>query len=204
MLHELNITVSKETKAGKIFESLAPDFLSISYNTPKDYVRILWKRYQRCGVSNNNLNGIIFEIILATLCIRENLLPLFMGAKVAFVPNVDYDLMLYSPECGPICLSAKTSLRERYKQADLEAIALKFVHRKAQSYLITLHEQEAKGIKKKIQKGEVIGLDDVVVATSEDFNDLITKLKKYKFALSPNVEVIKSSRVTTEEDVKSL
>lgn len=67
-----------------------------------------------------------------------------MSAKVAFVPNVIYDLMFYTSERGPICISAKTSLRERYKQADLEAIALKYVHRKALSYLVTLQTNEAK------------------------------------------------------------
>jgi hypothetical protein len=49
----------------------------------------------------------------------------------------------------PICISAKTSLRERYKQADFEAIALKYVHRKALSFLVTLEENEAKSVKAK-------------------------------------------------------
>lgn len=81
-----------------------------------------------------------------------------MNAKVAFVPNVIYDLMFYTSERGPICWSVKTSLRERYKQADLEAIALKYVHRKALSYLITLEENEAKSVKAKIKSGALLGL----------------------------------------------
>ena len=93
---------------------------------------------------------IIFEYILATLFVREGILPLYLSAKVAFVPNVIYDLMLFTSERGPICLSAKTSLRERYKQADLESIALKYVHRKALSFLLTLEENEAKSVKKKL------------------------------------------------------
>ena len=43
--------------------------------------------------------------------------------------------------------------RERYKQADLEAIALKYVHRKALSYLVTLEANEAKSVKAKIKSG---------------------------------------------------
>ena len=39
----------------------------------------------------------------------------------------------------PIVLSIKTSLRERLKQADLKALALNNVYRKAQTYLLTLY-----------------------------------------------------------------
>jgi len=100
-----------------------------------------------------------------------------MSAKVAFVPNVIFDIMFYTRECGPICWSIKTSLRERYKQADLESIALKYVHRKSLSYLITLNESEASSVKEKIRNGDVIGLNDVLVATSTEFDLLVSELK---------------------------
>jgi len=126
-----------------------------------------------------------------------------MSAKVAFVPNVIYDLMLYTAERGPICLSAKTSLRERYKQADLEAIALKYVHRKALNYLLTLEEVEARNIKEKIKSGDVIGLDDVILATQPEFDTLISSLKNFELAEPPTVKVIESNHVITREKVAS-
>ena len=127
-----------------------------------------------------------------------------MIAKVAFVPNVIYDLMFYTEERGPICISAKTSLRERYKQADLEAIALKYVHRKALCFLLTLEENEAKSVKAKIKTGDVIGLDNVIVATSDEFDNLIKDLKFYQFSEPPTVKVIESNQVITSEKVKGL
>ena len=133
-LNQLGITVGINNKAEIIFDSLFPCFLKVKYKKPSDYISIYWEAFQKHPEGNNNLNGKIFEYILATLFVRENILPLYMSAKVAFVPNVIYDLMFYTAERGPICISAKTSLRERYKQADLEAIALKYVHRKALSY----------------------------------------------------------------------
>lgn len=136
--------------------------------------------------------------------VRENILPIYMSAKVAFVPNVIYDLMFYTAERGPICWSVKTSLRERYKQADLEAIALKYVHRKALSYLITLEENEARSVKAKIKSGDVIGLDEVIVATSEDFNQLIFELKEFEFSEPPTVKVIESNQIITEEKVNKI
>lgn len=203
-LNLLGITVGTNNKAGAIFDSLFPDFLKIKYTKPSDYIATYWNAYQKHPEGNNNINGKIFEYILATLFIRENILPLYMSAKVAFVPNVIYDLMFYTTERGPICISAKTSLRERYKQADLEAIALKYVHRKALSYLITLEANEAKSVETKIKSGDVIGLDNVIVATSDAFNTLIKELKTYQFSEPPTVKVIESTQVITHNKVKLL
>ena len=198
-LNQLGITIGKKNKADIIFESLFPDFLLIDYKKPSEYVSIYWEKYKSQEIKNSNLNGIIFEYILATLFVREGILPLYLSAKVAFVPNVIYDLMLYTDERGPICISAKTSLRERYKQADLEAIALKYVHRKALSYLVTLEEKEAKSVKAKIKSGDVIGLDNVFVATNDEFNELIKHLKEFHLSEPPTLKVIVSNQIVTKE-----
>ena len=203
-LNKLGITVGINNKAEVVFDSLFPDFLKVNYNKPSDYISTYWEAFQKHPDGNNNLNGKIFEYILATLFARENILPLYISAKVAFVPNVIYDLMFYTSERGPICISAKTSLRERYKQADLEAIALKYVHRKALSYLVTLEANEAKSVQAKIKSGDVIGLDNVVVATSEDFNKLIEELKSYTFSEPPTVKVIESNQIITADKMNSL
>lgn len=178
--------------------------MDVKYSMPSEYVSKFWTKYEQRKDRNANLNGIIFEYILASLCIREVILPLYMSAKVAFVPNVIYDLMFYTAERGPICWSVKTSLRERYKQADLESIALKYVHRKALSYLITLSEKEANSVKTKIKTGDVIGLDNVVVATKPEFDDLVAELKAFDFEEPPTVKVIESTQVVTEERVKDV
>jgi hypothetical protein len=203
-LNQLGITIGINNKAEIVFDSLFPSFMDVKYDKPSDYVKLYWEAFKKHPEGNNNLNGKIFEYVLATLFVRENILPLYMSAKVAFVPNVIYDLMFYTAERGPICISAKTSLRERYKQADLEAIALKYVHRKALCFLVTLEENEAKSVKAKIKSGDVIGLDSVIVATSNDFDDLIKELKSYQFSEPPTVKVIDSNQVITVEKVKAL
>lgn len=181
-----NPKVGNRIKSEAIFDSLFPNFMEVKYEKPSDYIRIYWQAYQKHPEGNNNLNGKIFEYVLATLFVREGILPIYMSSKVVFVPNVIYDLMFYTTERGPICISAKTSLRERYKQADLEAIALKYVHRKALCFLVTLEEKEAKSVKAKIKSGDIIGLDSVVVATSDDFDELIAELKKFQFSEPAN------------------
>ncbi|HOV36294.1 MAG TPA: hypothetical protein PLJ19_07010 [Dysgonamonadaceae bacterium] len=203
-LNDLRITIGRDNKAELIFDSLFPNFLEVEYDKPNEYIQQYWNAYIQHPERNNNLNGKVFEYILATLCVREGILPIYMSAKVAFVPNVIYDLMFYTNERGPICWSVKTSLRERYKQADLEAIALKYVHRKALSYLITLEENEARSVKAKIKNGDVIGLDDVIIATKEEFNELVAELKEFEFSEPPTVKVIESNQIITEEKVNRI
>jgi len=98
----------------------------------------------------------------------------------------------------------KVGLRDCYKQADLEAIALKYVHRKGLSFLITLEENEARSVKAKIKSGDVIGLDNVIVATSEEFNELILELKTFEFSEPPTVKVIESNQIITEDKVSRI
>jgi hypothetical protein len=204
LLNQLGIAIGEGKKAATIFDNLFPSFLKVGYSKPSDYIKKYWSAYEKHPERNNNLNGKVFEYILATLFVREGIMPLYLSAKVAFVPNVIYDLMFYTTERGPICISAKTSLRERYKQADLEAIALKYVHRKALSYLVTLEENEAKSVKAKIKSGDVIGLDNVVVATSKDFDELVAELKTYQASEPPTVKVITSNQIITADKVKAL
>ena len=144
------------------------------------------------------MNGAVFEGLLATILYRSGVLPLFVQAKLSFVPNVDFDFVAYSKEFGPVILSAKTSLRERYKQADLEGMMLRQVHRKSKSYLITLNEKEAAGVNTKIETGLVLGLDKVVVATDKSFDELINELQALNFYRPEKIEVLTSSRVISD------
>lgn len=201
MLKKLGIVKSK-TKGYRVFmEHIAPDFLTNTMH-PSEYVTDCWNKYVSSGVSrNNSLNGTIFELIIATLFVKEGILPLYLQAKVAFVPNVNFDAVLYSSESGPIGLSLKTSLRERYKQADLEAIALKYVHRKAENYLLTMDPAEAASVSEKIAKGEALGLNKAILTTTTVFDCFVDELKNKRFIQPGSVEIISSSSVITAETV---
>lgn len=199
MLKKLGIVKSK-TKGYHVFmEHIAPDFMSNTMG-PSEYVRYCWNNYENSGVErNNSLNGTIFELIIATLFVKEGILPLHLQAQVAFVPNVNFDAVLYTHENGPIGLSLKTSLRERYKQADLEAVALKYVHRKAENYLLTMDREEADSVSRKIATGAVLGLDKAVLASSEEFDSFVNNLKSKAFVSPGSVEIITASRIITEQ-----
>ncbi len=208
ILKDLDIVRGNNTLAGGIFEDLFPSFMDVIYNQPNEYISTYWKAYLAIrddrlenDQQKRGVNGKIFEYIIATLLIRENIFPIYMNAKVAFVPNINYDLLIYSTDKGPICLSAKTSFRERYKQADLESIALKYVHRRSQCYLITLSQEDAVMVNTKQKAGDVIGLDQAVCATHNDFNLLIEKIKDLNLVVAPSIDVIETNQIVTQNRV---
>lgn len=199
ILRQMHIVKGNNNKAAKIFESLFPeyDFLTIPYESPTDYVAKYWSEYCKLGSHGNSLNGNFFEIIINSLLFREDIKPFYTQAKVAFVPNVIFDVVLYS-DSAPVSLSIKTSLRERYKQADLEAVALKYVHRKAKCYLLSLEPDEVSSQKKKIERGDILGLDDIIDCQSDEFNYLIETLKreyKSKLIVPKKIDVIAGNLV---------
>jgi hypothetical protein len=193
ILYNKNIIRSKDTTTEKVFEQLfdSKTFEDIHYTNPHEYVSIYWNQYKSLGKRSNSLNGNIWECIIYTLLYKENLRPFYTKAKVAFVPNVEFDTLFYT-QSGPISLSLKTSLRERYKQADLEAIALKYVHRSAKNYLLTLDTDEAILCKEKIKSGEIIGIDKIVDCNTKDIDELIKDLQviRSEFAIAPKVDVV--------------
>ena len=197
--------VSTDNISSQTFEELlgAEQFYDVDYEKPTDYVCRYWDAFTKLPQMNNNLGGKVFELIIETLFLREGLMPLFSQAKVAFVPNVDFDILLYrlteQGERIPISISIKTSLRERYKQADLEGFALKNVHRKAKCYLLTMNEEEARNVNRKILSGDVAGLDKVIVCNTDDFNQFIEALKDNKYVESDTRKIITSSFEVTEE-----
>lgn len=204
MLKKLGI-VKSSTKGYDVFtEHIEPNFMQNTMD-PSEYVRYCWEKYENSGVTRTNaLNGTIFELIIATLFVKERIVPLHLQAQVAFVPNVNFDAVLYTNESGPIGLSLKTSLRERYKQADLEAVALKYVHRKAENYLLTMDSEEAESVANKIADGAVLGLDKALLASSDEFDDFVNGLKSRTFITPGEIQIITASRVITEQSIASV
>lgn len=191
-------------KSTDIFEGFTGEqtFVDLPQMAPNEYVLYYWNLYEQSGLNfttdgkkNNALNGQMFELIIYTLLYKEGILPFYVQAKVAFVPNVEYDTILYSKE-SPICLSLKTSLRERYKQADLESIALKYVHRKAECFLLSLDADEVASVNGKIKNGDVIGLNKAFDCATEDFNHFIEDLKRKAFSIAGTVEIIEGRIVS--------
>jgi hypothetical protein len=181
--------VNKKNKAAEVYRQIFGENWGQNIESPAEFMCSSWKKVLDNGLTRN-AKGAIFEYLVATCLCAKKILPFYWQAKISFVPNAVYDITLYNSEGYPITLSFKTSLRERYKQADLEGLALKNVHRRAKNYLITLSAKEYLGVKKKIQEGDVAGLDKIILADSQEFDELLNELSHMSFVKPEAVEVI--------------
>ena len=218
-LQDLGIGTTKDghlSKGGELILQCIPNSPSSIKELDYDYaandrvskfVSSVWKnvelRKSSEGVGNSVL-GSAFECLLALVLCIEDIGPFFMQAELTFVPNAKFDILMYDESGWPISLSIKTSLRERYKQADLEAMALKQVHRNSESYLITLNETEAAAQSQKIEKRELVALDKIILATAKEFDELIFDIRGRKLVDPDKVPVIRyrESEVNTKSAIE--
>ena len=150
------------------------------FDVPSRFVYDVYQHYHESYPSKPSVNGRIFELCVIESLLQAKVRPIYEQAVLDHVPNVQFDILCYDPRF-PTVLSCKTSLRERWKQADLEGIALKQVYRQAKSYLVTLNTDEALNVQKKIDEGDVAGLDSCLDAATSKFDDVVIGLSKFVF-----------------------
>jgi hypothetical protein len=139
------------------------------------------------------LGGTWMEYSLMVALLQRGKSPLYWQAEFKELPNNFFDVVLFTKEHGPVVLSPKTSLRERYKQADLEALALKGLFPSSKFYLLTLDKDKRHiaNITRKIGAGEVKG----IVALYDETNmDELFKFLDTLTIVEPDAGVLRSGR----------
>lgn len=194
LLEKYNV-VSKNGAVHEAFKVVLNNSVNIEGLVASEQLNLLWQTYLSHCKNNNNVNGKVFEAIIATILLENGIGPIFSQAKVVFVPNVNFDLIVYSKEFGPISISAKTSLRERYKQADLESVSLKYVHRKAKCFLVTMDKPEASRLERKLKGGDLLGIDSIVIGNDASFDEMINFLSELDLEKPKAVEIVSSNYI---------
>lgn len=199
-VNDEEISPQEVQTAIQIAKELVVDIKANPSLKPHQFIKKYWDIYKSNYQSNQNLNGKVFEELIARALIREDILPFYIQAKVAFIAYINYDFIIYTNDLGPVSLSAKTSLRERWKQADLEAVALKYIHRKSRSFVVTLDTEAVR--RRRVDESQAMGIDSFVLADTEEFDETLEEIKKLQLALSPQVEVVSSSIIITADNYK--
>jgi len=120
--------------------------------------------------SIGTLAGTWMEYSLLVALKEEKKSPLYWQAEFADFRNNFYDIVLFTKEHGPVVLSPKTSLRERYKQADLEAHALRNLFPQSKFFLLSLDsdKKHIANVQRKISSGEIKGINALYDETNAD------------------------------------
>lgn len=193
-LVELNIA-KNVNKSTEVFEKYFPtQALLPDKTTPaSEFIATCWDKFDN---EARDLRGNLFEITLAMLFLHKGLIPFTMQAQLKLIPNVNYDFLFFTQDDRhPIVISAKTSLRERYKQAELEALAIRNVFQKSESHLVSLDEKEVEKRKQDIKNGNIIYLNSIVHARSQEFDELITRLEEENFQAQTHIQILDEKQV---------
>ncbi len=147
---------------------------------PHRFIAAAWEVYTGAYPNNPSVNGRVFEWLVCECLAREGVAPFYYQGRFERIPNAEFDVVCYERN-RPVVLSMKVSLRERYKQADLEGMALRQVYRNAECYLLTLSGGETPRVNKKIKSGDIAGLNKCIVASEKEFSELLKELASRQF-----------------------
>lgn len=158
------------------------DFKNFEYNKPTEFINHFWdlfedfkKNYlsQNNKPINNSFPGQAYGIILTYLFDREDIQIKFMDEKID-IKNIKPDFLFINGD-NHLFLSVKTSGRERWKQAELEATIYKETYPNSNCVLLMHHKVEVEARQKDVPD---LKLDSIIYSGSEKFNDLINSIKQ--------------------------
>ncbi len=177
-------------KGGKVWN----DFFSSSgiensvYTSPQKFFNEIWSQFldyenqyeKKYGKKiNNSFPGRALEIITFFILDYEKIPIDSMDEEIEGVPFVKPDFIIKGKNID-FFLSSKTSLRERWKQADWESIKYKNTFPNTLCYVFTNHETEGESLKKKIhlmkEANDRLDIDKVFI-THLEFDELINDIK---------------------------
>ena len=172
----------KDKKCFKDASFSENSFMNFEYKKPTEFIIHFWNFFENYTTEffdknkkkiNNSYFGQAYGIILTYLFAREGIEITYMDEKID-VKGVKPDFLFIRNE-KHFFLSIKTSGRERWKQAELEARDYKGKYPDATCVLVMHHEKEVKARQKDIPD---LTLDDIIYSGSEKFNDLINSIKQ--------------------------
>lgn len=182
----------KKNKNVDIVNNILKENSFLEKETPLNFVCKCYEIYSTQYENIKSINGAVFEEIIIQCLLKEGIFPIYTQVTFTFIPGIKFDLVLYR-KMRPVILSIKTSLRERWKQADFEGIALKNVYRKAEVYVINNSLNENKIRNKKID--ECLSIDKFIYVANNNFNELISYLKNQQFEFAKKIDVFSSFKI---------
>ena len=145
---------------------------------------------------DRGVHGTYFEYVIGETLAQRGVRYLYHQAIVRHVPLAVFDWFLYH-EMSPVSISCKVSARERWKQAAMEAMALKQVYKQSVNYLVTI-ERLAKADEK--LKLSPYALDQYVIANKPEYDDMVDEIVQRSYMEAVDVSPIFSGKLVAVGD----
>ena len=167
---------ASKSKALQLIEKICPDIEKNKQIKPSMFINNIFEKIEKKFNPGNATRGAIFEYLFMCVFFRHNITPFYYQVNLSYVPNVNFDFVLFETTKKPIIISIKTSSRERYKQVELESLVAKQVHKNARTIYVTYEDDSIRFIQRKKELHEIHYIDEVYTTQDKDFDGLIDDL----------------------------
>lgn len=159
------VTVTSDLTSVFVGISGRPNVPSYPYSR---FMSAFWEEASSQGQSS----GALFELMVACCLYDARVGTFYRHATLQDSPKVESDLLVWTREGMPWCIQMTSTLRERYKLADLQAFRVKASYHNAAFFLLTMDQFDTS----KRSKKDFESLDELVYCGSAAFDSLIEKL----------------------------
>lgn len=164
------------SKSAQIISEAVPDLAFRPCTDTVEFATYLWD----CTTRNNNLTGqgigSVLELIVSATIARANIGPFVRNAESDLVPTHRMDIWFETASGTPIVISCNAKLKERWRNENLAAYALKLRVPQAKWFVVTADEHEASTCNGRISAGVVKYLDGCFTFRSGEFRSLLRTL----------------------------
>ncbi|CAM11638.1 Conserved hypothetical protein [Candidatus Phytoplasma australiense] len=141
--------------------------------------------------SQKSLRGKINEFFILLYFRYYGITNLYPQAYLFFIPDIKFDLVLFTHTKRIIAFNFKTCLRDRYKQAIIEGQQLKKLDTRFEYYLLTNHTSETQRLNEKLKQGKVQSINKVINLFSPNSHSFFQNFSRRQFITFPNINLIK-------------
>ncbi|MDO8030277.1 hypothetical protein OC709_02025 ['Planchonia careya' phytoplasma] len=174
----------------------ATDNLSFSLYIQKNHSLLnqYFKKHSINEQKQHVLRGKINELLILRYLKSQGINNLYPQVTLFFIPDLRFDLVLFTKTKRILGFSIKTCLREHYKQAMIEGQQLKKLDSRFRYYLLTNDTKEAERLNQKITQGKVPGIDEVINCFSPQTDLFIQNLLTQQFTIFTDINLIKKNK----------
>lgn len=152
------------------------------------YSRVVSTVWEKAKV-RGEASGALFELIVSACLYDAKVKVFYRHATLERCPKLESDLLVWSQFGSPWCIQLTSTLRERYKLADLQAFRVKSSYSNAAVVLLTMDQFDTA----KRSRGDFESLDELIYCGNEAFDSLVDRLA---FANATRCESLLNSKRT--------
>ncbi|QKX95254.1 hypothetical protein [Candidatus Phytoplasma asteris] len=184
----LCVDITKLIIQPSLFNQPFNEYMTQTHNLLNEYLQNNHYNSQ----SQKSIRGKINEYLILLYLNNKGITHLYPQSHLFFIPDIKFDLVLFTKTKRIMAFNFKTCLRDRYKQAMVEGQQLKKLDTRFEFYLLTNNGTETQRLNNKINQGKVQGINEVINLFSNSADKFLQNLITTKFIPFSNINIIKN------------